>query len=574
MVDAQSKTLGNDNDDGDWYDTLSVSVTMTEPMEQYQLLFHNEIRDIVDISPFGDHTMDSDWSVQAIQGKAVIGDFTLDFVPLTIVYCPPGQDMTNSLTQTETFGTRLTLGESQGMQSDSGEQVKVSILGLVGEGIGFSNSQSMSNQSVSGIQISHFRNTIVTADNQKAVGRAYWGPLNDIFVILVNPSFAASRRADGTMFYHMTAIQQVLLIPARKLLRPDNDPIAGAIPENARRRLLELDPFITHLNEFFPDSGADLARAANPFADPSANNRAELLGRWWLDGGTIVNYSEGETHQLMLTETNEVRYASGVSINASAGVNYDGIAASLGVGNGTTTTVGLQSSKENDASLAKNAACFLIRNQNERDLDGVEVYFDKIFSTFMFRRLRTRQNTNGEMTTGAVSGTVYGVDHVRMRAMGVSITDEQGNEQHTSTQVDGGYSFYNLPSGKYTIVAGDQKQVVTVTEQTAPVNPVRADVKNVRRPIDLHQSPVWEVTRALGLPSDKLRQVVARLPAGADLQHLAREAGVDQSTVARWQRAVVVQPRRPTPKPPAKRRGGGHDDDDRKPTGPKRGKRR
>jgi hypothetical protein len=394
-----SNTLGDDQHDGTWIDTLLVSVTMTDPVEQYQLLLHCETRK----TSFGTHS-DAHMELQAVQGEGVIGDFTLDFVPITIVYCPPGQDMTNALTQTENFGTRYTIGQSSGFQSDTTVSVKVSVLGIFGEGIGFSDSQSVSNQSTSGIQISHFRNTTITADNQKAIGRANWGPLNDIFFIMVNPSFAASRRADGGMFYCMKDIEQVLLIPARKLLRPDGDPTAEAIPEHVRRRLLQLDPFITNLDLFFPDGGADLAKAANPFADPSPNNRAEAIGRWWLDSGTVVNYSVGESVQLLSTETNEVKYVSGVSINATAGLNYDAISAWLGSAESNTTTVGLQSSKENDGGFAKSAACFLIRNQNDRDLDGIELYFDKIFSTFMFRRLRRKPDA----AVGTVFGTIYG----------------------------------------------------------------------------------------------------------------------------------------------------------------------
>ncbi len=158
--------------------------------------------------------------------------------------------MTASLTQTSTFGTRLTLGQSSGMTSQTGVQAQVGFLGSFGEGIGL-DSQSVSNQSTSGIQISHFRNTVVTADNQKAIGRAYWGPLGDLFVILVNPTFSASQRADGTILYSMQNIEQVLIVPAWKLLRPGTDPIASAVPADARQRLLQLDPFITNLNLFF-----------------------------------------------------------------------------------------------------------------------------------------------------------------------------------------------------------------------------------------------------------------------------------------------------------------------------------
>jgi hypothetical protein len=370
----------------------------------------------------------------------------------------------------------------------------------------------------------------------------------------------------------MKEIQQVLLIPARKLLQPDNDPIASAIPEDARRRLLELDPFITHLDEFFPDSGADLTHASNPFADPSPNNRAELIGRWWLDGGTIISYAEGESYQLISRETNEVRFTSGATIDATVGVNFDDLTVALGIGLGQTTTVGLQSSKENDLGVSKNAACFLIHNQNERDLDGIELYFDKIFSTFMFRRLRARRRNDNATSYGAVSGTIYGKDRVQMGAMNVRLVDDQGNEHQTSTRVDGSYSFYNLPPGHYTLIAGDQQKRLIVSNDVAPTNPVRFDIDGVRRPIDLHHSPVWELTRTLRLPSDTLRKIVPRLPADADLHHLGSMVGADKETVESWMRTTVVQPRRPPP-PPTKGDDEDDTDDDRRGSC-KRGKRK
>ena len=67
--------------------------------------------------------------------------------------------------------------------------------------------------------------------------------------------------------------------------------------------MTELDPFIQNLDLFFPDSGAELAQASDPFADPSAGNRAEPIGRWWLDSGTELNYVLGESHQLFSTDS-------------------------------------------------------------------------------------------------------------------------------------------------------------------------------------------------------------------------------------------------------------------------------
>ena len=551
QADFQAKTLGNDDDDGDWYDSLIVSVTMTEQVEQYRISLHCETRD----TSLGT-SEDSMALLQAVQGQSVIGDFTLDFVPMSIVYCPPGQDMTASLTQSQSYGTRFTIGSGSGMESQSGEQAKVDFLGIVGEGVGFTQSQSVSNQSTSGIQISHFRNTVITADNQKAIGRAYWGPLGDVFVILVNPSFETSRRADGTMLYSLKKIEQVLAIPAWKLLRPQGDPIASVVPEDVRRRLLELDPFIHNLQQFFPDSGADLGLAANPYADPSPNNRAELIGRWWLDTGTELNYALGDSQQLFSSDATEVKFASTVSINASVGANYDGISAALGLSQSDTTWVGFQTSKETDASLSNTASCFLIHNQNERDLDGVEIYYDKIYSTFMFRRVRSRRRPTDGLCAGAVRGRVLGVDGRPLGRLTVQLIDGKGQAQATTTSPKGEYTFSNVCPGSVTMSAGDRKFTIAVKEEHTPMSPLQFDAKGVRRVLDLSTAPVWEIREALGLPSDVVRKIGASLGEIRDVRGLAKLAGVDAERANAWTKLAVLnwpRPRQPS-KPPQPRK--------------------
>ncbi len=528
------KSLGNDDDDGDWFDSLVLSVQMTELVEEYRVTLHCETRD-TSLGTSSNETL----FLQAVQGESVLGDFTLDFLPISIVYCPPGQDMTASLTQSESYGTRFTIGESSGMESQSGVQAKVDFLGIVGEGVGFSQSQSTTNQATSGIQVSHFRTTVVTADNQKAIGRAYWGPLGDIFVILVNPSFAASKRADGTILYALKGTEQVLAIPAWKLLRPDGDPIASAVPADVRQRLLELDPFINNLELFFPDSGADIAKAANPFANPSGNNRAELIGRWWLDTGTELNYALGDSQQLFSSQSSEVKFSSTVTINASVGASYDGIAAGLSLSQSNTTSVGFQASKETDASVSSTASCFLMHNQNQRDLDGIEIYYDKIYSTFMFRRVLARTRPGGPCG-GVVSGTVIGVDGHPLRRMTLQLRDGKHLVQETLTNNKGEYSFFNLCHGDYVLTAGDREVHVSVKEEVTPFNPVRLPIDKVRRVINLSTAPVWEVMEALSLSSDAVRRIGAELPRIRDVRTLAKIAGVSSEQAALWTRRNVL----------------------------------
>lgn len=255
---------------------------------------------------------------------------------------------------------------------------------------------------------------------------------------------------------------------------PGQDPIASSIPAEVRRRLLELDPFIHNLDQFFPDSGAALAVAANPYADPSAGNRAEMLGRWWLDTGSELNYSEGESRQLFQTYSNEVKYESTVTINASAGLNFEDIAASLGLTQSSTTSVGFQQSKETSLSSSRTASCFLIHNQNERDLDGIDIFYDKMFSTFMFRRVRRRREFPPEegvrVGAGALSGRVSSPRSAPLRGLEVLLTGAGGTFR-TSTAQSGTYTFVNLPPGEYRLEAGDQRQPVEIAADCSPEKP-------------------------------------------------------------------------------------------------------
>ncbi len=92
LIDSQSETLGTDNDSGQWGDWITVSVKMAEIVEQYQIRLYCETQDVT-IS----HNDQAFFYPNAIQSFDYLGDFTLDFIPLSIVYSPPGQDMTASL---------------------------------------------------------------------------------------------------------------------------------------------------------------------------------------------------------------------------------------------------------------------------------------------------------------------------------------------------------------------------------------------------------------------------------------------------------------------------------------------
>lgn len=645
--------LGDDNNDGHWSDKLIIQATMNRVVEQYRIHLRCETRD----TSLGSER-DLDVIFQAIQGSHYVGDFTLDYIPLSIVYCPPNQDMSNSLEQSVSYGTRMTIGKSESFEALSGIHGKVNALGLELGGVHISNSRSTSNRSEVGIQTSHFRKSIITADNSRAIGPSYWGPLGDLFVILVNPEFQIHKRIDETLVYSCTDIQEVIVAPAHKLLLPGNDPITSQIPEDVRYKLLNLDPFIKNLSRFFgrqelligfkgydedwigtdslgtvretfspPDWGIgshqklsdngsyilyyevidpnpetpqreslvvefnrievlddqdwigagdlyfqgsvdgvntgwseeftvnpgqeiilegdkwrkevqgmesdpdiELWEAANPYADPTGKNRAECIGRWWLDNGTELNYSKGETRELMSRDTNEVEWQAKLTHERELDFDLFGLIGFKGITETSfMTTVGFQRSYETEVGEISSASCFLIRNQNEEDLEGIEIYYDKIFSTFMFRKVRP-----DPMVTGVIKSRPFAT----LGGIPVYLMAESGIMYSNVTDAAGRYRFVNIPPGKYLLSAGNKSARVELKDAKSII---RHDFKDVKRVLNLEKAAIWEVTSTLGISSEVADRIGAQLSKIASEDDIADLCGFSKDKMRQILNKVVLR---------------------------------
>jgi hypothetical protein len=89
-----------------------------------------------------------------------------------------------------------------------------------------------------------------------------------------------------------------------------------------------------------------------------------------------------------VSEIDSVDVTAFLNVVTAAGLLIGG-----SVGGGTTTThsaytqMAYLSSHETYLKQVLTAQCSLIRNQNEADLEDIEVWWDKVFSTFMFRKV-------------------------------------------------------------------------------------------------------------------------------------------------------------------------------------------
>jgi hypothetical protein len=483
---------------------------------------------------FFTHTMSGDgedWSpVEKRDYTAFIafhGDFSLSYVPITLLYCPPSQDMTNATTQSLSYGTVVTLGTSElvGTTSQASTRVRSGVrieAPYAGEGWSSgeqsSSSQSIENGARNSVAFGYTWSSMLIADNQRAIGRSYWGPLGDIFVLLKNPWFTLLGDENGasvSVNEELTGRDtELVIVPAHRLLRPGDDPVAKRIPEATRRRILELDPFITNLDEFFPPNAATpLSRAANPYADPSrgdgqTNNRAAMLARYCISNGVEIDLSATTNIEVTDTQTNETVFEGEVS--DSSGINLDvltpiGFFQNVDAENvtGSRVRVSYQASHETRFSTVQTAKCTLIRNQNEADLRDLEIWWDKQFSTFMFRIVKKR--------SGALVGKVVDVlgnvipnaklDLVAIELAG-EIDPELGDPRvyRACSDERGRFAFRNIARpGRYELRYGKACKEINFPRKTFAERPLVRDLKRVKVQIDLQKAAIWELMSALGI---------------------------------------------------------------------------
>src|SRR5207247_1715414 len=268
--------------------------------------------------------------------------------------------------------------------------------------------------------------------------------------------------------------------------------------------------------------------------------RAQLLGRWWLNNGTELNYSIGEKKQLKAEEATEVKFFPGAS---AIGVDLSSIFSPQQGSNDYIVTVGLQSSKETLAGTSQTAACFLMRNQNEKDLSAIAIYYDKIFSTLMFAPVLPVSRLTGVVTNP--NRQIVVKVPVVLTTPGPGPIPPGPLRFETMTDELGRYEFLNVVPGKYHLTVGDQTSDVEVKKSRAEIETaVEINVRGVRRILDLSKAPVWEVALALGISAAAVRRVSRVITRICDADDLASALQMDRTELdSRLQGVNILWPR-------------------------------
>jgi len=489
---------------------LQVSTTLNEPTNRLLLLIKMWKKQ-------RSASIALDLRLEGVVGEVKEGKAF--YFPLNIVYCPPGKDMTNSHEETSNHATRITMGYSNENIEGNFQSIKggisISLFGIVGVDTSYENTssreQTASHASSAIIRFTNTQGTIITANNQRAIGRAYWGPLSDLFVILENMKMLfikAFKDEDedepiiGAYPLPNSKPCRKLIIPTHLLLDPKDDPIANRIEWVDRKELLLRNPFIRGRDkaeqeanlEKFHAGQIKLEEVVDPYADPNRYNasRALLVTSLGVGAGSEINYYETKQIQVDKVDSEEESYQLRCTQSGSAG---GAIVIGGGVTVGDTLTVRYHNTKEmaEEEAWIKTAKCYLIRDQNDHALGDIDVYYDCHFGTFMFRQIL---NASGERTPTlvAVQGSITDIMGSNIAHEHVTLINTSSSEwTRTATDKNGYYAFPCVEPGDYVLKCGGDEKKLTIKPEDIAKRHIELNLIGAKRILDLQRAKIIDL---------------------------------------------------------------------------------
>jgi PIN domain nuclease of toxin-antitoxin system len=307
----------------------------------------------------------------------------------------------------------------------------------------------------------------------------------------------------------------------------------------------------------------DLNLAINPYLDPSSGNRATSIAKYGISNGVELDLSksEGITVEDQTTTSQseywEVTETTGIGTGFSLFFN----AISMGIqgshSTGEFVRTSIHQSAENVIGKVKTALCKLVRNQNVADLYDIEIYWDKQFSTFMFRKVMTG------IKFAWIDGVAFS-ERERVRNIDVFLLDVNAIIQESpllfqdifeilrirpdvdplpdtdvfidkiidikydiddiidripskfinSTVSDhmGHYSLKNIELGTYLLKAGNILHKVTISKSDLQNSyPKTVDLENVKRIFNPEKAALWELIEILDINLHQARRIQLKL---------------------------------------------------------------
>ena len=466
-----------------------------------------------------------------------VGEFQLGWIPRAIVYAPPGQDMTNSLIEETEHKTRITFDQQinvlEGTFSESGAGFGLEY-GYAAMRMDFTDEwhhdDSTLQKSTRIIEITSTQKTVITADNQRAIGRKYWGPLSDLFVILAGPWFSVHQIFNERSYDDLPAIYGIgassrttgirkLIIPTHLLLKPTAGSVAESIPWEERKRILALNPFVVR-DETILDEVAegirDIREAVNPYVNlmnPINGTRRTIpIASLILERGSVIDYYQSQS--VVLEEIDVVQSSYATTITHTTGFSVDIKIANVSIEEGSRFTIQYHTTSEARESngQTKAAKCYLIRNQNDASSGEIDIFYDAMFGTFMFS---SHPVSDGIIIYLHLSGMVTNTLGEPVPFEEVILTPIRTEKTvkvlKTMTDDRGEYFFRGLSAGDYKVDSGGVTVAFSVPSKLQKSEYFIKDIRQARKTLNVVNMRSTDIISLFKMPQESAFEIRGEL---------------------------------------------------------------
>ncbi len=497
------------------------------------------------------------------------GDIQYGWIPRAIVYDPPGQDMKASLKESEEHGTNISFTQFdmlvEGSSVGSTETIGINWGAAKMQGKvstkGTSENQITDTTHVS-MELTSTQKTIITANNSTAIGRAYWGPLSDLFVILAGPWFKVATifndRSDeglpaflGLGSTNRSAGTKKLIVPTWALIRPEAEYEVEMIPWDERKKILWLNPFVVKSSEILDE----VADGTRPLEDAitynnSLEGRAVKVLDLYLSKGSEIDYSESTALHITNANITSETYLTQVTNTSGGAINTPFVGGEINIGDTHGIRYGATKEFTQETKVTRTAQFYLRRSQNDQSNGSIQVYYDAIFGTFMFIPWRRLGLVHFPFTATApygwnLSGLFEGKTKRRIEGEVIRLLSADGRKilGEVYSDEDGNYEFsnLNLKPGKYIVNGGGNRtEFAITTNMIEKAQPLIVDIIDAKETIRPHELTVRQAFEIFDIHPDKAKDFARALREIGNSKALFKYLGWNKNAIKQFNENYII----------------------------------
>lgn len=403
------------------------------------------------------------------------------YVPLAVLYSPPGKE------GKVTYGSGSSLGVRQEMKISTGVGVTVAVDAPVASFNG-EFMHTTSNGRAFEVRKTSTHSLSVKSQND------YIDHEKDMFLLWMNPQVSFER----TLYPGNRS-----LVRAQQGTQDRRAPKTVIVSAYQLRDPSKLPDSIKPLFARWTREDYDNVLKLNPFTGGAwASDRFKFLEQIQIDGPVAEKDNHVEYHYLFEDESlSSVERSSRQSmfINVEFGAQLSFVV-SIGVFVGGKFTYDLTQT-QTTTNGTKQVASYDISSSTVGYTDIVDVYYDKLFGTFVFKSKAKVPNKAG----AAMSGTVRMPNGQPAASQMVTMTFSDGTQRRLQTDANGVFRLYSPPTTTGNVAITTSAGTTTVAMGTSPelkgsATPPKYAPRPPKATVNAPQAPVYVPARPIKKP--------------------------------------------------------------------------